>query len=62
MKELYLQDLRGCRENGGVHMCVFSSIGNYSKWCSWGVLENGTQDVSAAPQFRALLEFLGEKR
>ena len=62
MKELYLQDLRGWRENGGELMCVFSSMGNYSKWGSWGVLENGTQDVTGAPKYQALLQFLGGKR
>ena len=62
MKELYLQDLRGWSESGGELMCVFSSMGNYSKWGSWGVLENGTQDSASAPKYQALLEFLGEKR
>jgi hypothetical protein len=60
MKELYLQDLRGWRESGGGLMCVFSSMGNYSKWGSWGVLENGTQNVADAPKYQALLEFLRE--
>jgi hypothetical protein len=62
MKELYLQDLRGWRESGGRLMCVFSSMGNYSKWGSWGVLENGGQDAASAPKYQALLEFLNEKR
>ena len=62
MKELYLQDLRGWRESGGELMCVFSSMGNYSKWGSWGVLENGTQETKQAPKYQSLLEFLGEKR
>src|SRR5262249_55337504 len=40
MKDLYLADLKNWRESGGGLFCVFSSMGRYSKWGSWGVLEH----------------------
>ena len=61
MKELYLADLKNWREAGGGLFCVFSSMGNYSKWGSWGVLEHSAQDVKQAPKYQALREYLGEK-
>ena len=39
MKELYLEDLKNWQEVGGSTFCVFSSVGKYTKWGSWGVME-----------------------
>ena len=39
MKELYLEDLKNWQEIGGSTFCVFSSMGLYTKWGSWGVME-----------------------
>src|SRR5262249_697552 len=61
MKELYLADLKNWREAGGGLFCVFSSMGNYSKWSSWGVLEHTGQDPEKAPKYQALREYLAGK-
>lgn len=61
MKDLYLADLKNWREAGGGLFCVFSSMGNYSKWGSWGVLEHTGQDEKKAPKYQALREYLDEK-
>jgi len=58
MKTLYLKDLAGWRQAGGKLFAVFSSTGRYSKWGSWGVLEHGDQDLTTAPKYQALLEFI----
>jgi hypothetical protein len=61
MKDLYLADLKNWREAGGGLFCVFSSMGNYSKWGSWGVLEHTGQDADKAPKYQALREYLAGK-
>lgn len=58
MKELYLRDLRAWEEAGGGLCCVFASMGRYTKWGSWGVLEFADQDESTAPKLQAVREFM----
>jgi hypothetical protein len=59
MKDLYLADLKNWKEAGGGLFCVFSSMGRYSKWGSWGVLEHAAQDPTRTPKMQALREYLG---
>lgn len=59
MKDLYLADLTNWRQAGGDLFCVFSSMGRYSKWGSWGVLEHAGQDLASAPKLQALRQYLG---
>ena len=61
MKELYLADLKSWFANGGDVFCVFASVGRYSKWGSWGVLEYHDQDETKAPKMRAIREWLAGK-
>src|SRR5262249_12813438 len=61
MKELYLADLKNWQQAGGGLFCVFSSMGTYSKWGSWGVLEHTAQDDKEAPKYQALREYLDRK-
>ena len=58
MKDLYLQDMRNWQKAGGDLFCIFASVGGYSKWGSWGVLEYADQDESAAPKLQAIRAFL----
>ena len=60
MKDLYLQDLKQWAELGGMDYALFSSVGRYSKWGSWGLLEHQDQDEKAAPKYQAVLEALGK--
>jgi len=57
MKQLYLRDYANWNEAGGDLFAVFSSVGRYSKWGSWGQLESFTQKTS--PKYEALREYLG---
>lgn len=61
MKDLYLRNLKDWQEAGGGLFCVFSSLGRYSKWGSWGLLESHDQDPATAPKFQAILEYLGRR-
>ncbi len=58
MKDLYLDYLAGWKQNGGTLMAIFSSMGTYSKWGSWGLLEYHGQPAAEAPKYQAVLEFL----
>lgn len=61
MRELYLEDLNNWKEAGGGLFCLYSSVGRYSKWGSWGLLESSDQDAKTAPKLRAVREFMGAK-
>jgi hypothetical protein len=58
MKQLYLEYLSGWKQNSGTMMAIFSSMGRYSKWGSWGLMEYHGQPVTEAPKYQAVLEFL----
>jgi hypothetical protein len=60
MKQLYLDYLAGWKDSGGTMMAIFSSMGRYSKWGSWGLMEYHGQPVADAPKYQAVLQFLEE--
>ena len=62
MKELYLDDLKNWQEVGGSTFCVFSSVGKYTKWGSWGVMEWSDQKEETAPKMMALREWMKQKK
>jgi hypothetical protein len=61
MRELYLEDLKNWQEIGGSTFCVFSSMGLYTKWGSWGVLEHRDQNPDDSPKWKAIRDFMGKK-
>jgi len=58
MGELYEEYLTLWNEVGGGVFTVFTYVGGYSKWGSWGVLEYLTQPVDDAPKYRSLRAYL----
>lgn len=52
MGALYTRYLDGWNRNGGDLFCNFSSVGTWSKWGSWGLLESQDDDT---PKYRAVL-------
>ncbi len=54
MGELYTRYLDAWREAGGGLCCLFSSVGRWSKWGSWGLLEYADDDT---PKYRAVMEW-----
>ncbi|MBP7053346.1 MAG: hypothetical protein KBE65_20245 [Phycisphaerae bacterium] len=60
MKSLYLNYLAGWRQNGGTTAVIFSSLGGYSKWGSWGLMEYHGQSPTEAPKYEAVSKFLDQ--
>lgn len=57
MKDLYLTHLKAWRDAGGDLYVAFSSMGEYSKWGSWGLFETEGQSPANAPKWEALRQF-----
>ncbi len=58
MKLLYLDYLQRWDRMGGGLIAMFSFIGLYSKWGSWGLLEWQDQDAATAPKYQAVQDFI----
>jgi hypothetical protein len=58
MKDLYTRHLADWNASGGDLFCVFSSMGRYSKWGSWGLLENAAQHPQTVAKYQAIHEYL----
>ena len=43
--------------SGGKMMAIFPSMGRYSKWGSWGIMEYHGQPTSDAPKYQAVIKF-----
>ncbi len=62
MKELYLKDFQGWYRAGGGIFVTFASTGTYNKWGSWGLLEQGTQDLKTAPKYQAVQMYIKQSQ
>jgi len=60
MKQLYLKYLDGWKRCGGTLLVAFSSMGRYTKWGSWGLMEYHGQPPHTAPKYQAVLQFIEE--
>lgn len=58
MRQLYLEYYSMWRDIRGGIPCVFSSMGNFSKWGSWGILENHSEDPFTKPKYLACMQFI----
>jgi len=58
MKSLYLKDLHGWHQAGGKLFVTFASTNPYNKWGSWGLLEQGGQNLETAPKYQAVKEYI----
>lgn len=57
MGEIYTAYLKGWQQNGGGLICLFASTGGWSKWGSWGLLENYDDKAAAYPKFEATMKW-----
>lgn len=57
MGQLYTAYLDGWAAAGGDLFCVFSSVGRWSKWGSWGLLEYYDEPPADQPKFVAVMEW-----
>ncbi|MFZ8853558.1 hypothetical protein [Fervidibacter sp.] len=58
MGEIYRKYLRAWVEVGGDLFCHFSSVGRWTKWGSWGLLQ--FYDDPPTPKFKAVMEWAKE--
>ncbi len=57
MGEIYKQYYAGWTAAGGDLFCYFSSVGSWSKWGSWGILQFYDDDPSQSPKFQATMRW-----
>jgi len=55
--DLYRDYYRTWTDSGGGLFCYFSSVGSWSKWGSWGILEYYDSDPGASPKFMATMDW-----
>jgi hypothetical protein len=64
MGALYGDYLTGWQKSGGDLLCAFSSVGSWSKWGSWGLLQYTDDSLTKSPKFVAVMQWahsLGQK-
>ncbi len=57
MREIYRKYYAAWEDSGGDLLCHFSSVGAWSKWGSWGLLQYADDDPAASPKFAATMEW-----
>ncbi|HPM81706.1 MAG TPA: hypothetical protein PLF81_13450 [Candidatus Anammoximicrobium sp.] len=60
MGEIYRQYYAAWTAAGGDLFCYFSSVGSWSKWGSWGILQFYDDDPSQSPKFLATMRWAGQ--
>ena len=62
MESMYLLSKRSWDNSGGELFLLYNSVGAPSKWGSWGLLEDESQDPNSAPKYRAARALLSSGR
>jgi len=57
MGSIYQQYYAGWEAAGGDLLCHFSSVGRWSKWGSWGLLQFADDDPQQSPKFAATMDW-----
>ncbi len=57
MGEIYEKYFKAWEDIGGAAMCHFSSVGGWSKWGSWGLIQYADETTKDSPKYRATLEW-----
>ncbi len=55
MGEIYTKNLNHWQQAGGDLICSFNSMGQWTKWGSWGLLRNRNEDTAKSPKFSAIV-------
>ena len=55
MGRIYERYYQAWEESGGDLFCYFSSVGSWSKWGSWGILEYFDDDPAQSPKFMSTM-------
>jgi len=64
MGDIYTKNLNHWQQAGGDLICSFNSMGQWTKWGSWGLLRNRNEDAAKSPKFSAVVAWasaLGQK-
>ena len=62
IEDLYLKDLNSWKRAGGKLFVTFSSMGEYNKWGSWGLLEHPMQDSGTVPKYRGVMKYIEQSQ
>ena len=57
MGAIYEDYYRAWEEIGGGTLCHFSSVGAWSKWGSWGLIEYADETEKDSPKYRVTLDY-----
>ena len=57
MGEIYRKYYEAWEEIGGGAICHFSSVGKWTKWGSWGLIEYADETPDDSPKYKTTLEF-----
>lgn len=57
MGDIYRRYYEAWTEAGGDLFCHFSSVGRWSKWGSWGILQHQDDDPERSPKYRSTMEW-----
>jgi hypothetical protein len=57
MGQIYKRYLTGWQDHGGDLLCHFSSVGQWSKWGSWGSLQYADENPAASPKYSAIMDW-----
>lgn len=57
MGEIYNKYFDAWTEAGGDLLCYFSSVGSWSKWGSWGVMQYADEDPSKSPKYTSAIRW-----
>jgi hypothetical protein len=60
MKTIYEQYFAAWQKHSGGLMCHFSSVGRWSKWGSWGLLQHADDEPATSPKFIAFMAWARE--
>jgi len=57
MKDIYARYLDAWAKEGGDLLCHFNSVGRWSKWGSWGLMQFGDEDPAQSPKYSATMRW-----
>ncbi|MES2547714.1 MAG: hypothetical protein V4575_08400 [Pseudomonadota bacterium] len=57
MGDIYSKSLTAWTQSGGDLICHFNSVGSWSKWGSWGLLQRYDDVVANSPKFTATIQW-----
>ena len=57
MGDIYTKSLNMWVQNGGDLTCSYSSVGTWSKWGSWGLMQNHDDPPASSPKFVASVKW-----